>query len=284
MGRGSAPSEASKDERPGCLDTLAATAGPSPFEARRRGSHLRVTVMECARRFSIVFASVAKQSRNFPRRQSGLLRSARNDGASGEAIALQFTSQTAGTSSRSRGACRPSFASSIALIETRAQGRPGAGWHPQVRALQRVHTGWTTGDAGRPAFPARMVLTVSFVLSSGSDALLPPSPHGWLMCASGRAAHITARLDAQTPGVGTTRLLRPRTSSHASSTAGVCSPSRPCEDAVGAVSFARRQLLTVSRPAMPLAPDAVASIAARPAVRDDRDPPLVSGQGVQCVR
>ena len=79
MGRGSAPSGASKDERPGCLDTLAATAGPSPFEARRRGSHLRVTVMECARRFSIVFASVAKQSRNFPRRQSGLLRCARND-------------------------------------------------------------------------------------------------------------------------------------------------------------------------------------------------------------
>jgi hypothetical protein len=178
MGRGSASSGASKDERPGCLDTLAATAGPSPFEARRRGSHLRVTVMECARRFSIVFASVAKQSRNFPRRQSGLLRSARNDGASGEAIALQFTSQTAGTSSRSRGACRPSFASSIALIETRAQGRPGAGWHPQVRALQRVHTGWTTGDAGRPAFPARMVLTVSFVLSPGSDALLPPSRRG----------------------------------------------------------------------------------------------------------
>ena len=165
----------------------------------------------------------------------------------------------------------------------RREGRAPAGTRRSVR-YKRCTRGGPQVSPDRPAFPARMVLTVSFVLSSGSDALLPPSPHGWLMCASGRAAHITARLDAQTPGVGTTRLLRPRTSSHASSTAGVCSPSRPCEDAVGAVSFARRQLLTVSRPAMPLAPDAVASIAARPAVRDDRDPPLVSGQGVQCVR
>jgi hypothetical protein len=39
-------------------------------------------------------------------------------------------------------------------------------------------------------------------------------------------------------------------------------------------------VLTVSRPARLAAPDAVASIAAQPAVRDDRDPPLVPGQGV----
>jgi len=39
-----------------------------------------------------------------------------------------------------------------------------------------MHTGWITGVADRLAFPARMVLTVSFVLSPGSDALLPPSP------------------------------------------------------------------------------------------------------------
>jgi hypothetical protein len=39
-----------------------------------------------------------------------------------------------------------------------------------------------------------------------------------------------------------------------------------------------------SRPAMPIVPEAVASIAAQPAVRDDRDPPLVSGQGVSLIR
>jgi hypothetical protein len=66
---------------------------------------------------------------------------------------------------------------------------------------------------------------------------------------SGR--HITAGLDAQTPGVRTTRLLRPRTSSHVASSAGVCSRPKPCEDAVGAVSSARRWLLTAKAALQP---------------------------------
>ncbi|MGY4624074.1 hypothetical protein ACVWY3_001830 [Bradyrhizobium sp. USDA 4486] len=107
----------------------------------------------------------------------------------------------------------PEFYLSQRPRKTRAQGRPGASWHPQVRALGKMHTGWTTGSPDRPAFPARMVLTVSFVLSSGSDALLPPSPCGWLTRAVRSDRHITAGLDAQTPGVRTTRLLRPRTPS-----------------------------------------------------------------------
>jgi len=74
-----------------------------------------------------------------------------------------------------------------------------------------MHTGWITGDAGRPAFPARMVLTVSFVLSSGSGALLPPSPSRLIDVRTRLGRHVTARLDARTPGAGTTRLLRPRT-------------------------------------------------------------------------
>jgi len=48
---------------------------------------------------------------------------------------------------------------------------------------------------------------------------------------------ITATLDAQTPGVRTTRFCRPRTSPSLSATAGVRSPSRPNEDAVSAVSY-----------------------------------------------
>jgi hypothetical protein len=90
--------------------------------------------------------------------------------------------------SHSRGLFRPSLASTHRpfLAKGRREGRaPEA---PASPCATEVHTGWTTGVAGRPAFPARMVLTVSFVLSSGSDALLPPSPNGSLMCASGRIA------------------------------------------------------------------------------------------------
>jgi len=95
---------------------------------------------------------------------------------------------------------------------------------------------------------------------------------------------ITARLDARTAGVGTTRLLRPRTSSHVAPRGGVCSPPKSCEDAVGAVSCARQVIAHGVPPCNVARADAVASIAAQPAVRDDRDPPLVSGQGALLVR
>jgi hypothetical protein len=39
-----------------------------------------------------------------------------------------------------------------------------------------------TGEAKHPAFPARGGLTAYAVLFPGSDALLPPSLCGWLMC------------------------------------------------------------------------------------------------------
>ena len=69
----------------------------------------------------------------------------------------------------------------------RREGRAPAGTRRSVRH-KRCTRGGPQVSPDRPAFPARMVLTVSFVLSSGSDALLPPSPHGSLMCASGRIA------------------------------------------------------------------------------------------------
>ncbi len=89
-----------------------------------------------------------------------------------------------------------------ALLEKgRREGRAPAGTRDPCAG--KMHTGWITGDAGRPAFPARMVLTVSFVLSPGSDALSPPSPCGRLMRAPGRAATspqgLTHRLRASGP-------------------------------------------------------------------------------------
>ncbi|MGY4351849.1 hypothetical protein ACVWXM_008342 [Bradyrhizobium sp. GM7.3] len=60
--------------------------------------------------------------------------------------------------SHSRGLCGPSFAAFFAPKMPRAQGRPGAGWHPRstVRRLryERLHSG-ITGEAQHTAFPAQ---------------------------------------------------------------------------------------------------------------------------------
>ena len=71
--------------------------------------------------------------------------------------------------------------------------------HPQPRvrmkkARKQSHHRFTGND---PAFPARMVLTVSFVLSSVSRAFLPPSPleiicSTSLISASGYQDHTTS--------------------------------------------------------------------------------------------
>jgi len=121
------------------------------------------------------------------------------------------------------------------LTKGRREGRAPAA--PES-VYKEMHTGWTTGDAGRPAFPARMVLTVSFALSSGSVALLPPSPRRCSMRVPvGRC--ITARLDARTAGVGTTRLLRPRTAWPQRRGLGVRTPDHQPNRCDRTVSYAR---------------------------------------------
>jgi hypothetical protein len=117
-----------------------------------------------------------------------------------------------------------------------------------------MHSG-KQGNRRHPGLPCAVVGTAYVALSPGSDALLPPSPCGWLMRAPGRAAHITARLGAQTPGARTTRFDRTQT------TPVVCVM---CP-------------LTALRPATTFAPVWLASTAARPACRDDRDTPLFLG-------
>ena len=155
---------------------------------------------------------------------------------------------------RSRDPDGPSFAASFAPSgDQRAQGRPGAGG-TRRSVRYRMHTVWTTGVPKRPAFPARMVLTVSFVLSPGSDALLPPSPCGWLMRGPGRAT--TSPQD-----------LRHRLRASGSHDFSVCGRSRLIvrgwrvltpddrQDRCNrAVSCRACDKLTVSRPASHLAP------------------------------
>ena len=41
------------------------------------------------------------------------------------------------------------------LRKDEGAGKAGRRLAPEIRALQKMHTGWTTGVAGRPAFPAR---------------------------------------------------------------------------------------------------------------------------------
>jgi hypothetical protein len=92
-------------------------------------------------------------------------------------------------------------------------GKTGCRLAPAVHcakvALQNGHSGIQVKPNNRPSL--RSGLTAYAEFSPGSDALLPPSPCGWLMRAPGRAAHITTRLGAQTPGARTTRFCRTRT-------------------------------------------------------------------------
>jgi hypothetical protein len=170
---------------------------------------------------------------------------------------------------------RPSFAVRFALIEKkgRGEGRAPAGTQgPHAKNARGV----TTGDAGTSRPSLRNGFTAYGALSPGSDALLPPSPCGSQMRAPGRATRTTASLDAQTPGVRTTRFCRPRTSRPGHPEARACSPPKPKGDAVTAPCRSRgsRWLTGVARPAIPSRAGAAASIASRPAYRDDRETPL----------
>lgn len=69
-----------------------------------------------------------------------------------------------------------------------------------------MHSGIQVKPNIRPSL--RSGLTAYVALSPGSDALLPPSPCGWLTLRTRSGRRITAILDAQTPGVRTTRFCR----------------------------------------------------------------------------
>jgi hypothetical protein len=166
----------------------------------------------------------------------------------------------------------------IALVVTRAQGRPGAGWHPGPCAGRCTRGGPQVSQS--PGLPCAMVYGLLRALL-GERCTIAPVAERIADVHARSGSNITAGLDAQTPGVRTTRLDRPRTSSlglrelacaHARSHAKTLSAS--CRTRGGDCS---RQ----GRPAIPIAPDAVASIATLPAVRDDRDPSLVSDRVVR---
>ena len=86
--------------------------------------------------------------------------------------------------SRSRGAMRPRFAGSLPSRNQRAQGMPGAGWHPRSRvqdALKNAHTSIQV-QPEQPGIPCAMVLR-----------LMPSSPRRRIPLAS-VAGELTARV------------------------------------------------------------------------------------------
>jgi hypothetical protein len=177
--------------------------------------------------------------------------SARNDVASGEAIALQFTFQTAATPSPSRGMLCPRFTVRFepSSRQGRREGRAPAGTRRSVR-YGNAH-GVDHRFAGSPGLPCANGFNGVLRALLGERCTIAPVAMQMTDARARSGRHITAGLDAQTPGVRTTRLLRPRTSSHVASSAGVCSRPKPCEDAVGAVSSARRWLLTAKAALQP---------------------------------
>jgi hypothetical protein len=108
----------------------------------------------------------------------------------------------------------------VALCQ-RAQGRPDAGWAPAVHCAKPACQETAqrhTGEARQPAFPAQWFDGLCRALPGERCTIAPVA----LQIADARTRsgrRITARLDAQTPGVRTTRFCRTHV------TAVVCAPA-----------------------------------------------------------
>jgi hypothetical protein len=112
-----------------------------------------------------------------------------------------------------------------------------------AKSRLRYNAQRTTGQPEHPGLPCVDGWNGLCRALPGERCTIAPSPCGWLMGAPGRAAHITARLGAQTPGARTTRICRTQ------ATPVVCAtPS-----------------LTVARPATAFAPMWSTSTVVRPA-------------------
>jgi hypothetical protein len=167
--------------------------------------------------------------------------------------------------SRSRDAMRPRFARNfLTLFQNRGRRESRM---PIAPAVGRTKSARVDHRRNRitPAFPARMGYGLLRALP-GDRAFLPPSPCGLTMHRKpGWAGCISAKLDASIGAPGPhnfavrdhLRQRSRRTSYH---------PASFVEDGLQHRSSARRPIAHgKSRPAIPCAPDAVASIASHPA-------------------
>ena len=112
-------------------------------------------------------------------------------------------SSTPDTSSHSRGAFRPSFALRFTPPKQRAQGRPGAGWHPRSAArkcsARRPHSSIQVTPNTRPSL--RDGRTAYAALSREPNSFWPPSPCGRYRHRAGwRQCRIRKELDRSDDG------------------------------------------------------------------------------------
>ncbi len=158
---------------------------------------------------------------------------------------------------------RPSFAGNSSAPQIlRSSNEEGAGkagcpLHPWPACSKKSTRQQPQVHRNQPAFPARMVLTVSFALSSATSSFLPPSPCGLNSFIESPVGSIKPPQDlASATDARTTRLRRPR--QHRSSCALPIAHEldSPCDS-----PLARP---TPSRPPHPALH-----------VRDDRDTPLL---------
>ncbi|MCW2020753.1 hypothetical protein ABIE88_006917 [Bradyrhizobium diazoefficiens] len=146
----------------------------------------------CTNCITTVIASAAKQSRLSPRRDSGLLRCARNDGVWVTTSLFQLAFPIADTPSPSRGSSRPSFASSLHPQMKEGAGKAGSRLAPidrHARCRLRYDAQRVTGqpETSRPslrsgwnglcrALPGERC-TIAPVALRMADARGPVGPH-----------------------------------------------------------------------------------------------------------
>jgi hypothetical protein len=155
----------------------------------------------------------AKQSRIFRRRQPGLLRRKSSSQSRFEKGMIRLPTRLI---SRTRGF--PFSRHVVSEVCGRRRPRRCRGRRegrvrlaPAVRCAQmrKNNAQRHTGEAGNnPAFPAQWLYGLWRALLGERCTIAPVA---LLMCAPGRAAAITARLDASLSGVRTTRFCRTRT-------------------------------------------------------------------------
>jgi hypothetical protein len=175
--------------------------------------------------------------------------------------------------SRSRGAMRPRFASTSPSFRTEGAGKAGCRLHPRSCA-QKAHE-WTTGSTGSLRLSLREWFTAYFVLSPVTGFLATVALRMTDAARPRLGGHISAKLDAS---VGASRphdfAVRDRLRQRSRRTS--YHPPSFVEDGLQRRSSAPRSIAHgKTRPAIPSAPDTVASIASHRAFVTTRDPPLI---------